>query len=152
MLTDGLRTVVLAGGALTILFAWQAFRVMTIGAAAPERLIGELRLAQLGALVLTFSAGTYVGIAATHEAVLGVGLDVALAFGFFLVAAWVVLQDPRVALTALAFAFAAHAVFTVAHRPGLLPADVAPRWFTIGSAVYDVVIGALCYLPILRRP
>src|SRR5688572_26119102 len=131
MLSEGLRTVLLAAGVLAALFSWQTVRVLSMAAASPERLVGELRLAQLAALMLTLSAGMSIGIAATHEAVLGVGLDVALSVGFFLVAAWVVLQDPRVALTSLAFAFAAHAVFTVAHRPGLLPSDVAPRWFTI---------------------
>jgi hypothetical protein len=28
---------------------------------------------------------------------------------------------------------------------------VAPRWYSIGCAVYDAYIGALCYWPILRR-
>jgi hypothetical protein len=75
----------------------------------------------------------------------------ALSVGFFVVAFTSMLRDPRQALTMLALAFAAHAILDVAHRPGLLPADVAPRWYLIGCAVYDVCIGALCYLPILRR-
>ena len=122
MLSEGLRTVLLAAGVLAGLFSWQSVRMMSIGGRLSRSAwSAELRLAQLAALMLSLSAGMYIGIAATHEAVLGVGLDVALSLGFFLVAAWVVLQDPRVALTSLAFAFAAHAVFTVAHRPGLLP-------------------------------
>jgi hypothetical protein len=60
-------------------------------------------------------------------------------------------RDPRQALTIVALAFAAHAVLDVAHRPGLLPEALAPRWYTIGGSVYDVYIGALCYLPVLRR-
>jgi hypothetical protein len=60
-------------------------------------------------------------------------------------------RDPRQALTIVALAFAAHAVVDVAHRPGLLADSLAPRWYAIGCAVYDVYIGALCYLPILRR-
>ena len=142
----------MAAGVLTALFAWQAIRTAWIPVTSPDRLVGELRLSQLGALLLALSAGVYVGIAATHETALGVGLDVAIVVGFFLVAAWTMLQDPRAALTVLALAFAAHAVFAVAHRPGLLPDDIVPRWYTIGCAVYDVVIGALCYLPMLRRP
>jgi hypothetical protein len=54
-------------------------------------------------------------------------------------------------LTIIALAFAAHAIVDVAHRPGLLPEGLAPRWYAVGCAVYDVVIGAVCYLPVLRR-
>ena len=151
-MTEGLRTVLVAAAVLAALFSWQSFRTAAIAASSPERLVGELRLSQLGALLLALSAGAYIGIAATHEVSLGVGLDVAIVVGFFLVAAWAMLQDPRTALTVLALAFAAHAVFAVAHRPGLLPEAIVPRWYTIGCAVYDVVIGALCYLPMLRRP
>ncbi len=151
-MTEGLRTVFVAAAVLTALFSWQSIRTASIAATSPERLVGELRLSQLGALLLCLSAGAYIGIAATHEVSLGVGLDVAMVVGFFLVAAWSMMQDPRAALTVLALAFAAHAVFAVAHRPGLLPDAVVPRWYTIGCAVYDVVIGALCYLPMLRRP
>jgi len=151
MLTEALRTLLLAAAGLLSWFAWQSFRVSVVPASSPQRLVGELRLAQMGALLLTLSAGTYIGIAATHEAELGVGFDIALALGFFVVAALSVVQDPRHALTMLAFAFAAHAVLALAHRPGLLPGGIVPRWYTIGCAVYDIAIGALCYLPMLRR-
>ena len=39
----------------------------------------------------------------------------------------------------------------IAHRPGLLSPDLAPRWFLVSCSVYDLVVGALCYLPIFRR-
>jgi len=81
----------------------------------------------------------------------GVGFDIAIAVGFLLVAALTMVRDPRQALTIIALAFAAHAVVDVAHRPGLLPEGLAPRWYAVGCAVYDVVIGAVCYLPVLRR-
>jgi hypothetical protein len=61
-------------------------------------------------------------------------------------------RDPRQALTILSLGFAAHAVLDVAHRPGLLPEGIAPTWYSIGCAVFDVYVGALCYLPVLRRP
>ena len=86
-----------------------------------------------------------------HENQPGVGLDVALALGFLLIAAVTMVRDPRQALTIVALAFAGHAVVDVLHRPGLLPEDLAPRWYSIGCAVYDVYLGALCYLPMLRR-
>jgi hypothetical protein len=102
-------------------------------------------------LILTLTAGAYIGFAVLRENQPGVGLDVALALGFLLIAAVTMVRDPRQALTIVALAFAAHAVVDVLHRPGLLPEDLAPRWYSIGCAVYDVYLGALCYLPMLRR-
>ena len=89
--------------------------------ASPERLVGELRLAQMAALLLTLTAGAYIGFAVVRENEPGVGCDIALAVGFLLVAAVTMVRDPRQALTIVALAFAAHAVVDVAHRPGLLP-------------------------------
>jgi hypothetical protein len=149
-MTEGFRTVAVAFAALGIVFAWQSIRTALIPVNAPERLVSELRLSQLAALLLVVAAGAYIGMAIVHEDVRGVGFDVALSVGFFVVAATALMRDPRQALTLLALAFAAHAILDVAHRPGLLP-DVAPRWYLIGCAVYDACIGALCYLPILRR-
>lgn len=139
---------VLIGSGIT----WQAVRSARVPVSSPDRLVGELRLAQLAALLLALSAGAYLGLAVAHEAQPGVGFDVALAAGFFVVAASTLVRDPRQALTILALAFAAHAILDVAHRPGWpLPEGIAPRWYSIGCAVYDVYIGALCYFPMLRR-
>lgn len=150
-MTEGFRTIVVAFGALGIAFAWQAVRTALIPVNAPDRLVAELRLGQFGAVLLALTAGAYVGIAAVHETVRGVGFDVAFGVGFFVAAAATMIREPRQALTILAIAFAAHALLDVAHRPDLLPAEIAPRWFLIGCAVYDLCIGALCYFPILRR-
>jgi len=150
--TEALRTSAIAFAALGGGLTWLALRTAAIPVSSPERLIAELRLAQIAALLLTLTAGAYVGIAVAHEARPGVGLDIALAVGFFIVAAATLIRDPRHALAVLALAFAAHAIVDVAHRPGWpLPDSVAPRWYSIGCAVYDVYIGALCYWPILRR-
>ncbi len=131
---------------------WQALRTAAVPVNSPERLVSELRLAQMAALLLALTAGAYIGLAVAHEARPGVGFDIALAVGFFVAAATTLVRDPRQALTILALAFAAHAMLDVAHRPGWpLPDGVAPRWYSIGCAVYDVYIGALCYFPILRR-
>jgi hypothetical protein len=105
----------------------------------------------MAALLLTLTAGAYIGFAVTRENQPGVGFDVALAIGFLLVAAITMVRDPRQALTIVALAFAGHAIIDVLHRPGLLPDGLTPRWYAIGCAVYDVYIGALCYLPMLRR-
>jgi hypothetical protein len=130
---------------------WYAVRTAGIPTTSPDRLVAELRLSQFAALLLALTAGAYIGFAVAHEEQPGVGFDVALTIGFLLIAATTLVRDPRHALTVLALTFAAHALFDVAHRPGGLADGIAPRWYLIGCAVYDVYIGALCYLPILRR-
>ena len=150
--TEAFQTTVVAFAMLGAALTWQAVRAAMVPVSSPERLVAELRLAQLAALLLSLSAGAYIGLAVAHEADRGVGVDIALSVGFFVTAAATLVRDPRQALTILALAFAAHAVLDVAHRPGwLLPDGMAPRWYSIGCAVYDVYIGALCYFPILRR-
>jgi hypothetical protein len=150
--TEALRTSAIAFAGLASGLTFLAARTAAIPVSAPERLVAELRLAQIAALVLALGAGAYIGIAVAHEARPGVGLDIALAVGFFVAAAATLVRDPRHALTILALAFAAHAIVDVAHRPGWpLPDAVAPRWYSIGCAVFDAYVGALCYWPILRR-
>lgn len=150
-MSEALRTILVAAGAIAAVASWQSLRTASIPAASPERLVAELRLAQFAALLLTLTAGAYVGLAAAREHQPGVGLDVALAIGFLVVAGITLLRDPRQALTIVALAFAAHAVLDVLHRPGLLPDGLAPRWYSVGCAVFDVYLGAVCYFPILRH-
>jgi hypothetical protein len=150
-MSEASRTALVAFGALAAGFTWLSVRTASIPSSSPQRLVAELRMAQMAALLLTLTAGAYVGLAVVRENDPGVGLDIALAMGFLIAAAWTMMRDPRHALTILALAFAAHALLDVAHRPGLLPDALAPRWYSIGCAIYDAYIGALCYLPILRR-
>lgn len=150
-MSEALRTTLIGFGGLAAGFTWLAVRTAALPPSTPQRLIDELRLAQFAALLLTLTAGAYIGLAAVREHEPGVGLDVALAVGFLIAAGVSMIKEPRQALTIVALAFAAHAVLDVAHRPGLLPEALAPRWYAIGCAVYDVYIGALCYLPVLRR-
>lgn len=150
-MSEALRTAAIGFGALLLGVAWQSIRTALVPTSSPERLVSELRLAQLAALLLVMSAGAYIGFAVASESRAGVGIDIALTLGFFIVAAATLVRDPRHALTILALAFAAHAVLDVAHRPGWLPDGIAPRWYAVGCAVYDLLIGALCYFPILKR-
>src|SRR6185436_2832642 len=138
-------------GGIAAGLTWLSLRATGTPSSSPQRLVDELRLAQMAALMLALTAGAYIGFAVVREHEPGVGLDIAFAVGFVLVAGVTMVRDPRQALTIVALAFAAHAVLDVAHRPGLLPEALAPRWYAVGCAVYDVYIGAICYLPVLRR-
>lgn len=144
------RAICLAYLALGGALAWLAARAAATAPGSPERLIAEFRVVRLAALLVALVAGTSIGVAAGRDAVPSGALDVTLAAGFVAVAAAAITKDPRLALMILAGAFAAHALLDIAHRPGLLGV-VAPRWFLIASAVFDVAAGAVCYLPILRR-
>ena len=150
-MSEAARTFLVASIALAAGFSFQSLRTAAIPVSSPERLISELRLAQIAALMLTLAAGAYLGLAAAQETRIGVGLDVALTFGFFVLAAYTLTCDPRQALTLLALGFAAHAILDIAHRPGILPDGLAPRWYTVSGATFDVLVGALCYYPLLRR-
>lgn len=151
-MSEALRTFLVAGIALGAGFSFLSLRTAAIPISSPERLVAELRLAQIAALLLTLLAGAYLGLAASQESRMGVGLDIAFAAGFFVLAAYTLTCDPRQALTLLALGFGAHAILDIAHRPGVLPDALAPWWYAVGSASFDVLLGALCYFPLLRRP
>jgi hypothetical protein len=150
-MTEATRTILIAALSIAAGMTWQAMRTAAIPLSSPDRLIAELRLAQIAALILVATASAYLGFASTHDSQPGAGLDVALALGFGIVAATTLVRDPRQALMLLALAFAAHAVLDVAHRPGGLPEAIAPRWYALGCALFNVYIGAVTYWPILRR-
>lgn len=150
MISEAASAVLLVGLALIIGFAWMTVRAMRIPTAAPDRLVAELRLAQLGAVMLALTAGASLGLTAANERP-GIAVEAAVALAFFAVATIAPLRDPREALTLLALAFGAHAVVDISHRPGLLPDRLAPQWFIVGCAIHNLCAGVLCYLPVLRR-
>ena len=150
-MSESFRIALIAASAVAAGFTWYGLRTAAIPVTAPERLVAELRLAQYAALLLATTTGAYIGFAVAHENQLGTGIDIALAVGFFLVAASTLVREPRQALTVVALAFAAHAVVDIAHRPGVLADGIAPRWYALGCAVFNVYIGAVAYYPILRR-
>jgi hypothetical protein len=150
-MTEASRTILIAALSVAAGLTWHAVRTAAIPLSSPERLIAELRLAQIAAVVLVATASAYLGFASMSEAQPGAGLDIALALGFGIVAAISLMRDPRQALTLLALAFAAHAVLDVAHRPGGLPDAIAPRRYALGCAAWTDYVGAVTYWPILRR-
>src|SRR5690606_28078790 len=76
-MSEGLRTILVAAVAFGAGFSIQSFRTASIPISSPERLVAELRLAQVAALLLTLTAGAYLGLAAAHETRTGVGVDIA---------------------------------------------------------------------------
>ena len=126
-------------------------RALAAPATSPDRLVAELRLAQVASLVLAMTAGVSLGLAVGHAPRPDLSVEVALGGMLFVVAAIAPFQDPRLALTIVALGFAGHAVTDVMHRPGMLPADLTAQWYFVGSACLDAVVGALCYLPLLKR-
>ena len=131
----------LAASALGV-FAW---RVAAIDPAQPQRLVGQLRLAQWIAIVLAVTGGTWLGLAIAGSGDPLATLDITVSVATAIVAAVALVIDPRQALALLAGAFMAHALVDIAHRPGWLSPAVAPRWFTVGCAAFDVYMAALCY-------
>lgn len=149
--SEGARALLLAAASVTLGAVVLAWRVIRTPVSSPERLIAELRLAQLSGGILVFTAGAALGLAAIQADQPGTALEVMIALGFLVAVAVIVLRDPREALPLLALAFAAHALIDVLHRPGMLPDDLAPRWFVTGCALHDVALGIVCYVPVLRR-
>jgi hypothetical protein len=151
ILSESARALLLLAIALLGGMTWMTWRTLRIPVSAPDRLVAELRLAQYAAVLLALIAGSSIGLAAVNEQRPDIAIEAALALAFFTVATFAPLRDPREALTLLALAFGAHALADISHRPGLLPDHIAPSWFTIGCAVQDLLLGVLCYLPVLRR-
>ena len=150
-MTEAFRALAVSSLVLSVALGWLSYKAVRLEVTAPNRLVLELRLAQLSALLLALVAGIYVGFAVAHETIPGVGLDIALATGFFVVAATATTWEPTRALTVLTVAWCAHGLVDLAHSADWLPNIIAPRWYATASAVFDVLVAGICYLPILRR-
>src|SRR5574338_110617 len=124
--SDTLRAILFAFLALIGALAWLGLRAARIATGTPPRLIAEFAVVRLASLLLALAAG-FVALAAVAQT-----------------------KDPRQALMLLSGGFAGHALLDIAHRPGWLSPDLGPHWFLIASAVYDVLAGAICYLPLLN--
>jgi hypothetical protein len=127
-------------------FGVYVWRLLQIPPTEPERLIGELRFAHWMALTLATVGGAWIGLAAGRQSQVLSGIDLTIAIGLVITAAFTVQRDVRGALTMLCVAFLTHAVIDALHRPGLMAADVAPPWFTLGCAACNLYLSALCYL------
>jgi hypothetical protein len=149
--TDAARVLLTAAVLSATAFSVFAWRLTRVDAHSPERLIGELRLAQWGVLLLAAIGATNIGFGVAASAEPAAGLEVALGVAFLVVAAFLLSRDPREALRVLTGAFVAHALVDIAHRPALLPPSLEPRWYAIGCAIFDVWIAAVCFWERRRR-
>jgi hypothetical protein len=137
-----LLTAAVLSAATLATFAW---RLLAVDPDEPARLIGELRLAQWAAVLLAATGAISIGLALGHMAVPMANWDAAIGILFIGIAGFILQRDPREALLILAAAFVVQALVNIAHRPGWLTPDLAPRWFTIGCAMYDVLLAGVCF-------
>jgi drug/metabolite transporter (DMT)-like permease len=129
-------------------FVW---RLVRLDPNEPDRLIAELRLSHWMGLTLATVGGAWIGLAAGRQSEILSGIDLTLSIAMILVAAWSVQRETRAALAMLCVAFLAHAIIDAAHRPNWLPQDVAPRWFALGCAGFNLYLSALCFWATRRR-
>ena len=122
-----------------------AWRTLRLDPSSPERLIGELGLARWAGVLIAGVGGISLGLAVGRPDVPMVHVDAALGVIFVGIGGIVLLRDPRDGLFVAAGALLVHALVTIAHRPGWLPVDLAPHWFTVGLAIYDVYLAAWCF-------
>ena len=138
--------VLLAAAALSLAaIATLAWRITRTDPGEPDRLIGELRLAQWAAVLLAAVGALPIGIAVARLGDATANLDAAVGAVLVGLAGIVLQREPREGLLLLTAAFVLHALVDLAHRPGWLSTDFAPRWFTAGCATYNVCLAALCY-------
>jgi hypothetical protein len=136
-----LTAALLSGSALAAL----AFRLRRTDPASPERAIGELQLSRWMAVLLAATGAMSAGLTIAAPPTPLAALEITIGLAFVGVAGFVLTRHPRQGLLVATGAFVLHALVDIAHRPGLLAPDLAPRWFTIGCAIYDICIGAVCY-------
>ena len=122
-----------------------AVRLKQLDAHSAPRIVGELRLATAAALLLAITGAIYIGLAIASRTIPASSLDLTLSVCFLIVSAFALTRDPRESLLVTASAFTLHALFDIAHRPGLLAPELVPRWYVIGCAASNLYVAAVCY-------
>lgn len=124
-------------------FTW---RVTRIDHEDTARLIAELRLAQWLAVLLAGVGAVPLGLSLAVPGAPLANLDAAVSILFLGLAGLVLQQDPREGLLLACGGFVLHALVDIAHRPGGLSPDLAPRWFTIGCAIHNVFLAGCAFV------
>lgn len=145
LVSDTARVLLTAAVLSAIALATFAWRVTRIDVEDTDRLIGELRLMQWAGVMLAGVSGIPIGLALAASTAPLAHLDIAVAAIFVGLAGLVLQRDPREGLLLACAGFFAHALIDIAHRPGWLSPDLAPRWYTIGCAIYNVFLAGWCF-------
>ena len=136
-----LLAAVLSASAVTMM-SWQ---IAWTDARSPDRLVGELRLARWAGILVASVGAISIGLATARPDLAMGHLDASLGVVFVGLGGIVLQREPRDGLLLAMGLFLVHALINIAHRPGWLSADVAPHWFTVGCAIYDVYLAGLCF-------
>jgi uncharacterized YccA/Bax inhibitor family protein len=144
--TDATRVLLTAAVLVVTAIGAYAVRLAQTDTDSHDHLVGQLRIASVMAILLAAFGAIDVGLAIASRALPPAGLDIAIGCAFVAAAAFALSRAPREGLFLLACAFLAHALTTIAHRPGLLAEEIAPRWYLIGSAACDLYLATVCSL------
>ena len=136
-----LTAALLSGSALAAL----TLRLQRTDPDSTERVVGELHVMRWIAVILAATGALTAGLAVARATPPMGALEVTIGVAFIAIAGVTLAWHPRQGLLISAGAFVLHALVDIAHRPGLLSPEIAPRWFTVGCAIYDVYVAAVCY-------
>ena len=144
-MTETARVLLTAGILSAVALTTFVLRLIRSGRAPHEYLIDQLRLSQLAALVLAGAGAAGIGVAVASASAHSASLE-AIAGLVALGGSLLVLRsEPPAALLVAAVFFLLHGVFDWAHRPGLLSVQFVPQWWSMGNAIYDAYVAALCF-------
>jgi hypothetical protein len=135
-----LTAAVLSAVALST-FTWRLTRV---GRAPHEYLIDQLKLSQWAALLLASTGAIGIGMGVATSLAPQAPVEVAAGLVTIGASLLVLRREPATALLVVALLLVLHALFDWAHRPGLLAVPFVPQWWSMGHAIYDVYLAALC--------
>lgn len=143
-MTETARVLLTATVFSAVALAVAAWRLQRDATSPPARLAAQLHFSQWAALVLTVQGATAIGLALSSELLSAAWLEAAIGLVPIGAAVLVLRSEPRPALLLAAVALGLHAVTAFAHRPGWLSHEIAPDWFWLGAALYDLYVGLLC--------
>ena len=146
VVTETARVLLTAGILSAVALTTFVWRLIRPGRAAHEYLIDQLRLSQVAALLLAATGAVGIGAAVGAAGAQNASLEAAIGLVAVLASLLVMRSEPPTALVAVALFFLFHALFDWAHRPGLLSAQFVPHWWSMGCAIYDVYVAALCFV------
>tara|TARA_Y100000588_G_scaffold381790_1_gene468099 strand:+ start:2932 stop:3378 length:447 start_codon:yes stop_codon:yes gene_type:complete len=136
---------------LALSVTWLSLKAVTTEYSSANRLIAELRLAQISSLLLVLVSGIYVGgTLLSNEAISG-SFEIAFASGFFIIACLATTYEPSTALKILATSWIAHSILDVAHVKNFMDSTILPPWYPFFCSLYDIYIALVCLIPVAYK-